>query len=447
MKLGFFSDVVVELEGPARRPGAGLPGDRAAHRPRGHHRRQRRALQGRPQGHRRGEALLDARPGRGPQGREEDPGEVRREGLLPGRGDLEARAASPTTRSPSATLVDEKAKVQVKEIRFLGNQALSTDQTLTGVMQTQEGGLLSFLNRTRHLPRGRLPARPAAIQAAYLDQGYVNVKVGKPSVALSPDQRFLFITIPVEEGEQYTIGKIDFSGELLGEEPRLRRAAASPGRRAASPARSIGQDLFAVSDVYKDLGYAYANVTPLTTIDAAEAHRRPRPSRSSPASKVRFERIEIVGQREDPRQGDAPRAAHLRGRAVQRHRPCAPPSSGSPRSASSRRSRSPPRRAAPRTLIVATVEVKEKATGTFQLGAGFSSYENFILTGQISQQNFFGWGQTLSPAAPVVVDPPARADPVRRAVLPRHPLDLRLRPLRDRELLHHASPAGRSAAT
>ena len=46
--------------------------------------------------------------------------------------------------------------------------------------------------------------------------------------------------------------------------------------------------------------------------------------------------------------------------------------------------------------IVAMVEVKERATGTFQIGAGFSSYENFILTGQISQNNFFGWGQTLS---------------------------------------------------
>ena len=46
--------------------------------------------------------------------------------------------------------------------------------------------------------------------------------------------------------------------------------------------------------------------------------------------------------------------------------------------------------------IVAVVEVKEKATGTFQVGAGFSSYENFILTAQISQNNFFGWGQTLS---------------------------------------------------
>jgi outer membrane protein insertion porin family len=40
--------------------------------------------------------------------------------------------------------------------------------------------------------------------------------------------------------------------------------------------------------------------------------------------------------------------------------------------------------------------VKERSTGTFQIGAGFSSYENFILTGQISQNNFLGWGQTLS---------------------------------------------------
>ena len=40
--------------------------------------------------------------------------------------------------------------------------------------------------------------------------------------------------------------------------------------------------------------------------------------------------------------------------------------------------------------------MKERSTGTFQVGAGFSSYENFILTGQISQNNFFGWGQSLS---------------------------------------------------
>jgi outer membrane protein insertion porin family len=42
------------------------------------------------------------------------------------------------------------------------------------------------------------------------------------------------------------------------------------------------------------------------------------------------------------------------------------------------------------------VEVKEKPTGTFQVGAGFSSLESFIAQAQIAQNNLFGRGQSLS---------------------------------------------------
>jgi len=50
---------------------------------------------------------------------------------------------------------------------------------------------------------------------------------------------------------------------------------------------------------------------------------------------------------------------------------------------------------APGTLDV-HVEIGEKPTGTFQLGAGFSSAESFIATAQIQQQNLFGTGRSLS---------------------------------------------------
>ena len=49
--------------------------------------------------------------------------------------------------------------------------------------------------------------------------------------------------------------------------------------------------------------------------------------------------------------------------------------------------------------VVVKVEVKEKSTGTFQVGFGFSYVENFIFTAQVSQNNFLGWGQTVSLAA------------------------------------------------
>ena len=188
--------------------------------------------------------------------------------------------------------VDEKAKVQVKEVRFLGNARLSKDQ-IVPYMQTREGGLLSFLNSTGTYKEEAFQHDLQAVQAVYLDKGYVNVKVGKPSVALSPDRRFLFITIPVEEGEQYTVGKIAFSGQLLDQEPRLRRVLRTEGGELFSRSK-IGQDIFAVGDVYKDMGYAYANVTPLTTTDP-QKRLVDLNFEVMPGPKVRFERIEIVG--------------------------------------------------------------------------------------------------------------------------------------------------------
>jgi outer membrane protein insertion porin family len=59
------------------------------------------------------------------------------------------------------------------------------------------------------------------------------------------------------------------------------------------------------------------------------------------------------------------------------------PSSGSWRSATSSRPTSP-RRGAGRTW------------STFQFGVGYSSYENFTINGQIAQQNFLGWGRSLT---------------------------------------------------
>jgi outer membrane protein insertion porin family len=47
------------------------------------------------------------------------------------------------------------------------------------------------------------------------------------------------------------------------------------------------------------------------------------------------------------------------------------------------------------------IEVSEKPTGTFQVGAGFSSIENFIATAQVQQANLFGNGQSLSLQAQV----------------------------------------------
>ena len=42
------------------------------------------------------------------------------------------------------------------------------------------------------------------------------------------------------------------------------------------------------------------------------------------------------------------------------------------------------------------IRVKEKNTGMFMVGAGYSAVDQAVIMGQISQQNFLGYGQILS---------------------------------------------------
>jgi outer membrane protein insertion porin family len=289
-------------------------------------------------------------------------------------------------------VVDERAKVQVRRITFLGNEHVPREDILP-YMQTQEGSYLAFLSSAGTYKEEAFQRDLQAIQAVYLENGYVNAKVGKPSVKLSPDRTFLFISIPIEEGEQYTIGKVDFSGELLGMKPFLPPLLqSSPGQLFQRS--KVGHDLFAVGDFYKDLGYAYVNVVPVTNVDP-KSRTLDLAFEVQPGQKAAFERIEIQGN------------AKTRDKVIRRELRIFEGDQYSASAIKFSKQRVTAlgyfeaveittKRGSAEDRIVAVVEVKEKATGTFQIGAGFSSYENFILTGQISQNNFLGWGQTLS---------------------------------------------------
>jgi outer membrane protein insertion porin family len=289
-------------------------------------------------------------------------------------------------------VVNERAKVQVKEVRFIGNAHVSEDDLLA-VMQTRPGGFLSFLTTAGTYKEESLQRDVQALQATYLDRGYVTVKVGRPAVALTPDKRFIYVTISVEEGERYRIGSVKFAGQLLDQEPRLEKILHT--KKGDWFNRSeVGQDLFAIGDVYKDLGHAYANVTPLTDTDAA-TKTLDLTFEVQPGPITYFENIEVVG---NEKTRDKVIRRELRIYEGERF-------SGTGLKVSKQRVTAlgffetveiTTKRGTADDRIVAIVEVKERPTGTFQIGAGFSSYENFILTGQIAQQNFFGWGQTLS---------------------------------------------------
>jgi len=287
--------------------------------------------------------------------------------------------------------VDEHAKVEVRQVKFLGNEHM-TDNELKSAMGTQEGGWLSFLTSSGTYREDAFDRDLLLITAFYYDRGYINVKLGKPEIELSSDKEFLYITIPVEEGEQYKIGKIDFHGDLLlPKDEYFKRMTVRSGEMFNRS--KLGKDIQNLNDLYKDAGYAYVNILPQTAIDAV-ARTVDVIFEIQKGSQVYFGRINIRGNTKTRDKVIRREMRIYEGELYNQTR-----LDRSKRLVQAlgffEKVELSTRRGSGDDKIEVNIEVTERPTGTFQIGAGFSSVENFIGQAQVSQNNLFGRGTTL----------------------------------------------------
>ncbi len=293
--------------------------------------------------------------------------------------------------------IKEHAKVSVRRITFVGNHAVPSSD-LANVMETREGGWFSFVTQSGTYREDALEQDIVRIEGIYYDRGFINVKVSKPEVQLTPDKHYIFITLHIEEGEQYRLGKLDVTGDLLGTKQELLDKLTIHAKELFNRTKLL-HDRAALDDVYQDKGYAYANITPLTAVHE-EQRTVDLTFEIQKGQKVYVERIDIVGN------------TKTRDKVIRRELRLYEGElfSGAGLRTSKQRVQAlgyfesvevTTKKGDATDLIVVTVTVKERPTGTFQVGAGFSSLEAFILTAQVSQNNLLGWGQTASLTAQV----------------------------------------------
>ncbi len=244
-------------------------------------------------------------------------------------------------------VVNERAKVQVRRIHFVGNEHVSEGRDPP--LHADAGGELPGLPLLGRAPtrRRRSSATSRPSRRSTSRRATSTSRSASPRSRSAPTATALFISIPIEEGEQYTVGKLDFSGELLGMRPFLPSLLQSTPGAALRPVQGGPRPLRG-GRLLQGHGLRVRQREPAHEARPQGAARWGSPSTSSPGRRCSSS-ASRSGQRQDPRQGDPARAAHLRGRPLQRQRPSRSPSSASPPSATSRPSRSPPRRGAPTT--------------------------------------------------------------------------------------------------
>jgi outer membrane protein insertion porin family len=284
--------------------------------------------------------------------------------------------------------VVEGDKFDVCDIDIVGNKHLE-DKPIKKRLQTSEV-FLWFFGGT--LKREELQRDLDRIRAFYLDNGFLEIAVEEPTIQVDAAKKCLRIAIAVEEGPQYRIAQLSVTGNSLFSEAQIRERIQSRAGAVFSR-EGLQKDVVAVTDRYADRGYLFADVMPVTDIKRAETTVDVR-LEITEGPQAFINRIEIAGN------------ARTRDKVIRREIALVEGNlfSSSALERSRRRLdnlgffeevKIDTRRVSPKQVNL-LVDVKEKPTGAFTIGGGFSSVDGPIGVVSISQANAFGLGKRAS---------------------------------------------------
>ena len=287
--------------------------------------------------------------------------------------------------------VTENKRLYIKTITFTGNQAYS-DKELRKMMKISEWSIFRFFTDAGLLKKEQLKQDINKFQVFYLNNGFINAQVGEAEI--THDKKWIYVKIPVVEGKRFRVGKVD----ITGDEPKLSRTELLKNmkinKKEYFDRASVMKDIEYLTQVCNDEGYAYADVAP-RTIPQEKEQAVDVIYHITKGPQVYFNRITITGNTKTRdkvirrqlaiAEGDLYSSSRLKGSymALNRLRYF--------EEVDFQTEKGPDE-----TLTDVNIHIKEKPTGFFSIGAGYSAVDQAVITGQISQQNLFGRGQSLS---------------------------------------------------
>lgn len=290
------------------------------------------------------------------------------------------------------TLREGKA-ARIRQINIIGNEAFS-DEELKELMDSGIPGPLSLWSSADEYSRTQLEGDLENIRSHYLNRGYANFAIGSSQVTITPDRKEIYITINVDEGEQYTFGSVDIVGDLPVPKEELENQVLIQEGDTFSRQRLV-ETRTGIADRLSEEGYAFANinVTPRPDEDEQKVDIR---FDVEPGKKVHVRRITFSGHvatqdivyRRELRQFEGAQyspSAVDRSRVRLQRLPQVQEVNVSTQRVSGRDDQ-----------IDIEFAISERPTGSLSIGAGVSSTEGVVFSFGFEQKNLLGTGRDLN---------------------------------------------------
>lgn len=287
----------------------------------------------------------------------------------------------------------EGSIAKIKEIKFIGNEAFSKSNLL-GLMSLSTSGYLTWYTQTDRYSSEKLAADMESVRSYYLDRGYLEFVMETPQVTISPNREDIFITLTISEGKPYTVETVDIAGNLLGLDDEIQALLKIKAGEVFSGAKA-NESSVAIREYLGGLGYAFANVNPNPALNRDNLTVN-LTFFVDPSRRVYVRKIEITGNertrdsvaRREIRQlesawydGDAIRLSRDRLDRLGYFQSVDFSTEPVPGSIDQ---------------VDVNIAVKERQTGSINLGIGYGQTDGVILSAGISEDNAFGSGSALS---------------------------------------------------
>ncbi|OGP61171.1 MAG: outer membrane protein assembly factor BamA [Deltaproteobacteria bacterium RBG_13_49_15] len=284
-------------------------------------------------------------------------------------------------------IIQEGEKIKIKTIRFEGNTVF-TNNELKKVIKTSEKGLFSFITSSGELDKEKLTQDVAGLSAFYQNNGYLYAKVGEPNVEYAGE--WIYVSFKIYEGPRFKVGKVAILGDVILSEDEMKKQLKIDQEPFFSR-EIVRNDVLSLTDLYTDQGYAYAEISPKIeedsknlVVDITYSIRK--------GKQVAFEKILISGNKKT-RDKVIRRELQVYEREIY---------SGQLLKRSIRnlfrleyfddvKVQTLP--GSSDETMVLKIDVTERSTGAFSVGAGYSSEDDLFAMASITQRNLFGRGQ------------------------------------------------------
>ncbi|MDG2063954.1 MAG: outer membrane protein assembly factor BamA [SAR324 cluster bacterium] len=291
--------------------------------------------------------------------------------------------------------MNEAPRVYLTDIYVSGTKYYSELEIKRFIMSS-EIDCVSWANQSGLFREEMINQDLSVITQHYLKKGYIKVFVDKPEVTLihNPDYSRVDVRLNISEGDQYFIGKIDVSGDVLGDQEILKEDLLLEEGEIYNPFLQ-NRDRSGISEIYHEQGYAFVRVIPETVINE-ETKIVDVNFRVVKGEKAYIGRLEIAGNVETRdhvirREFEVQEEELFNGKKLLR-------SQQNKNRLGFFQSgvlleRSP--RDQENNMLDILARLKETQTGTFQAQLGYSDFSGFSGGVTISKGNLLGTGRTL----------------------------------------------------